>query len=480
MWSLSQRSSDQCCPPDPDALQGGCGKAPAFVGDTPERTRFGYLAERELWLIRLRWIAIVGVVTVVGIATALGWLELPVALFGVAGSMVVYNLVFWRAHRLHAREVHELGQQERWTIGLQVLCDLCALTMLLHWSGGMQNPFWIFFAFHMAIAAMLLPLRHSLALGVAAFVLFGGTVTAEYLGFFPHHPLLLERSYGGGSAWQSGPVVAGFLLAFMLGLFGVIYFVRSVEIQRRSAQMVAHERERVAEAHERMARIGEISAGVSHSVRNPLHGLMNCVDLLRSHRCNGAEPQTEILELMTDGLKRIESVTSRLLTLTRDEELQKSPTNINALLQDSIRFVDTRLQEPDVQLGELPLALVDPNRISEAVINLLDNAARACRLGGRVSVRSAWLPESEQICVRIVDTGEGITPEKLAHIFDPFFTTRLNGEGSGLGLAIARSVIEEHGGEIQAHSTLGAGTTITLLLPATKSRISRRQDPTSR
>ncbi|MFQ5928847.1 MAG: hypothetical protein ACE5MK_04055, partial [Acidobacteriota bacterium] len=148
-----------------------------------------YLAEHLLWLTQLRWIAITGIVGTVSVAAWSGLIVRALPLLLVAAFMGIYNLIFWRWSRAHSNQAEP--KLLRKTVFLQVLLDLGALTILLQQAGGIENPFVLFFAFHMAIAAMLLPLKMALYLGMAGSLFHGASVFGEFAGVLVHHPLRL-------------------------------------------------------------------------------------------------------------------------------------------------------------------------------------------------------------------------------------------------------------------------------------------------
>jgi signal transduction histidine kinase len=173
---------------------------------------------------------------------------------------------------------------------------------------------------------------------------------------------------------------------------------------------------------------------------------------------------------MSEGLIRIQSVTHRLLGLTRETELQKAPTDINVLIEDTARFIEVRCHKKGVilkmDLGPLPLVNIDSNQMSEVLLNVLDNALAACNPGEFIRVKSSENGGLEKgILLEVTDQGCGIPPEHLDKIFDPFFSSKPIGEGSGLGLGIAKRIVEEHGGEIRVESEVGEGTLVSLLIP---------------
>ena len=433
-----------------------------------------YLLERMGWLVRLRWIAAGGVLLTVVCAGVLRVVDQVVPLLGVTLGLGVYNAYAWSRWRSLTQKPNPgpLAPQVFW----QLVGDVVALAFLLHWSGGAENPFVMFFAFHMALGAMLLPGALPLYLGLIAAPLHGLIVLGEFAGVLRHHSLFtgpagVDHLAHPALLWRTPGFVLGYLLAFTLMLFGVIYFVRSVVERHRRAEDLRRDHDRVAVSRERLARIGEIAAGVAHAVRNPLHGLINSVDLLIAK--GTSDPATnETFSLMAEACRRIESVTQRLLVLTRNAPLMKEPVSIDSLVQAAVKMASPRARGSGAQI-ETKLAAggvveADADRLTEALINVIDNAVDACRDGGTVTVRTLSAPDAGGVCIEVADTGAGITHGDLAKVFDSFFTTKPVGEGTGLGLPIARRIVEEHGGHVAVDSAPGKGTRVRFLIPRTE------------
>jgi signal transduction histidine kinase len=229
--------------------------------------------------------------------------------------------------------------------------------------------------------------------------------------------------------------------------------------------------ERIALTRERMARVGEIATGVAHLVRNPLQGVMNCLEILAENLNDKSTTSVaQPLALMREGLSRIGKVTDRLLTLTQETPFRPRSTDVlNAL--DEVRGMlgGNALQKNvtfKLEVSEGCHAHLDSDRFIEAVANVAGNAVDASPPGGEVLVRAHVLPGPDsQLVVDVVDNGPGIPAELHAQVFDPFFSTKPIGKGSGLGLAITRRILDEHGGTIVLHSEVGKGTKISLLFP---------------
>ena len=426
----------------------------------------GRLLDSLRWLIRLRWVAFVGVTLTVAAAAAAGTVSSVGPLVVVVVVLAGCNSVFlWRAGRL--TDETPPGQVTR-EIEVQIVVDLMVLTAVLRWSGGVDNPFVAFYVFHAALAAMLLPLRRALLIGCFAIALHGFELVGTAAGWFPHVPVLfgashLHEALHEEASWRSGLFITGYLGAFTGTQFGVIYFVGTIARRHREAESRRLEHERVARSRERLARIGTVAGGVAHAVRNPLHGLVNCIDILRR---GGAD--AEILELMDEGLQRIERITQRLLVLGRDEPLRPTPTDLGELADDAMRLARVAARECGVGLeleveGGPLIALVDPDRLSEAIVNLIDNSVHASPDGATVTVRLTRVGATAVL--EVADRGPGMTPEVCARAFDPFFTTKAVGEGTGLGLAITRKLVEDHGGDITLGDRAGGGAAVRLVLP---------------
>jgi signal transduction histidine kinase/PAS domain-containing protein len=240
-------------------------------------------------------------------------------------------------------------------------------------------------------------------------------------------------------------------------------------IQRKRVEELQRRHHSVAVARERMARVGELSAGVAHTVRNPLHGVMSCVDILDGNAQNGDPVPADIVALMRDGLERIERVTRRLLSLTRGGRTERCPTSVGSLLADLVDFTAIQAEKRGVQLrleadfgGE---ALLSMDGVVEGLSSVISNALDACEPGRTITIRSFLRSDARALVLEVADNGSGISAEDLPRVMDPFYTTKPIGEGSGLGLAITKRVMYDHDGEVEIASEAGKGTTVRLVFP---------------
>jgi len=231
---------------------------------------------------------------------------------------------------------------------------------------------------------------------------------------------------------------------------------------------------------EKMASIGKLAAVLAHEINNPLSGILTYARLMRKwldndktyeHGPHRAEV-ADCLDLIASESRRCGDLVKNLLTFSRVAPLNIQTTDINSVVERTIRLVEHQLDLRTIQLqlelsDNLPLAQCDPAQIEQVLLALIMNAIDAMPRGGNLWLRTAFFPESGEIEVQVRDDGMGIAPDLLPRIFDPFLTTKETGQGVGLGLAISRSIVERHCGRISVQSELGRGTTFCVVLPQT-------------
>jgi len=221
---------------------------------------------------------------------------------------------------------------------------------------------------------------------------------------------------------------------------------------------------------EKLAAVGTLAAGVAHEINNPLDGIMNCIARIR-RKPDNVEQTSAYLDLMSDAISRIGTVVRQLLDFSRKHDLTLQPTDVNGVVEDTLRLAEYGLRKGKVRVEKdldpaLPLIVGDAHHLQQVFLNLTLNAMAAMPEGGTLYFHSYPSPnESKEVCVEVTDTGVGIPREQLDKIFDPFYTTKRSGNGSGLGLSVSFNIVKEHQGTIEVESTPGQGTTFRVRLP---------------
>jgi signal transduction histidine kinase len=173
------------------------------------------------------------------------------------------------------------------------------------------------------------------------------------------------------------------------------------------------------------------------------------------------------LNLIKEGLERIESTVNKLLWMSRKDEHKPVNLNLKYSINEIYSFIDYRIKKNMIKfLAEIEdnlVMLVDPHDFQQMMLNIFINSIQSMPRGGNLIVKG--YKENSKIMLEIIDTGEGITGENIDKIFDPFFTTKPPGEGTGLGLWMTYEIIKNYNGEISVESEVGKGSRFILSFP---------------
>lgn len=249
----------------------------------------------------------------------------------------------------------------------------------------------------------------------------------------------------------------------LFGVGGVCTEITALEeTQRQLAQAQAE-----LVKKEQLAALGELAAVVAHEVRNPLGVIFNALQTIK--RTSKIDEQGRLmLDVIDEEAERLNSMVTSLLDLARPEAPRLVLTQVIELVRSSIDAARVSTEpEAEVRLNipePLPLALVDEQKMHQALVNLISNALQATGKRGPVVVRvTIEKGQRSMLRVDVIDDGHGVAPELRERVFAPFFTERAR--GTGLGLAVVRRVAEAHQGEVSVEATPGGGATFVLRVP---------------
>ncbi|RMF99388.1 MAG: HAMP domain-containing protein, partial [Acidobacteria bacterium] len=219
---------------------------------------------------------------------------------------------------------------------------------------------------------------------------------------------------------------------------------------------------------EKLAAMGTFTAGIAHEINNPLASISSLIQMIQKKESLDFETK-EKLKLILSQIMRIKQVTSDMMEFARVRPPSKTPLNINAVLEATLRLVSfdkgfQRLQLIKELSKELPKVYGDANQLQQVFLNILLNARDAMPDGGTLKIKT--YTQEDSVMVEIEDSGIGISKENLKRVFDPFFTTKPSGRGTGLGLAVCYGIISAHGGNIEVQSQSGKGTKFIIKFPA--------------
>jgi len=244
----------------------------------------------------------------------------------------------------------------------------------------------------------------------------------------------------------------------------------SEELKRYAVHLKELVEEQTAKLREkeRLAAIGETAAMVGHDLRNPLQSIMNIAYLMEQEGSSLPPDKREALskwiKRLRDNVAYMDKIVSDLQDFTRPFNAKKEEVDLGQLFKD---LLDELKIPKDVQVDieikpGAERALTDPQILKRILHNLVNNALQAMPDGGTLTLAASL--SGGELRIEVRDTGVGMDEETLKRIFTPLFTTKA--KGTGLGLAVCKRLVEGLGGRIEVKSSKGAGTTFTLVLPA--------------
>jgi signal transduction histidine kinase len=241
---------------------------------------------------------------------------------------------------------------------------------------------------------------------------------------------------------------------------------------------------------EKFESVGRLAAGVAHEVKNPLAIILQGLAYLSQAFLTTEDDNVAlVLEKMDKAVRRADRVTRGLLDFSAQSAVEVTPTELNAVVEQSLLLVEHESVRAHVavvkELGEdLPPLKLDRQKIEQVFVNLFMNAIQAMPEGGTLTVRTHAKQRTEpgpnvgrretdpfragkfRVVAEVEDSGTGIPDEKLHRVFDPFFTTKPTGQGTGLGLTVTRKIIELHQGIIDIRNRQEGGVRVTLTFKA--------------
>jgi signal transduction histidine kinase len=249
---------------------------------------------------------------------------------------------------------------------------------------------------------------------------------------------------------------------------GHVMILRDITQSRRTAQQTIES--------ERLNALTLLAAGVAHEIGNPLNSLHIHLQLMErslQKLPDGAKAELEqSIEVARSEVDRLDSIVTQFLKAIRPSRPELRSENVNTIVEEAVRFFTPELQDRGIVVeqelrSDLPLLQLDRDQMKQAFYNVIKNSLEAIHRRGALWIRTDF--DDTHVIIRFVDSGVGMSAEKLGRVFEPYFTTKPS--GTGLGLLIVRRIVREHGGELSIESSEGKGLTLTIRLPYIDKRI---------
>jgi two-component system sensor histidine kinase RegB len=415
------------------------------------------------WLLRLRWVAIIGQIAVIlGVDWLLG-IRLPrFPLFAIIGFELVSNALcaMWARRAVRVTDALLAGI---------LAVDVVLLTALLYLTGGPVNPFSFLYLVHIALAAVTLRPRHTWALTLLSLLGFG--------------LLFLVPAWGGGSAVEAHAHhddlrlhLEGMYVAFGMAAVLIVYFVQRVTqaLAQREAELAAARH--LAERHEKFASLATLAAGAAHELATPLSTIAVVArELERAlEKQRGNDDSVADVRLIRERVTRCHEILQQM-TADAGQGTGENPQlcSIDELLALAVDgLADAERIAVAVEASARAVGLeVPPRAFARSLRGVMKNALQASAAWQKVSVRVTG--DVETVRFEIRDHGVGMAAAVLEHAGEPFFTTKAPGEGMGLGLFLTRTLLGRLGGRLEITSEAGRGTIAIVVLPAARATETR-------
>ncbi len=427
------------------------------------------LFERVYWLIKLRWIAVAGVFLIIFFARSIFDIPVPVIpLYIIAFILAIYNLLFLVYINLVKTNFSAVANR---VANIQISLDLFILASLVHFSGGIENPFIFYFIFHMIIASIFLSRRASFLQATFAVTLFCIMVVSEYLGILPHYCLI---GFVSSDLHNNAVHISGASFVFISTLYIAVYMATSIskKLKEREGSL----REANAQLIEKDRIKSKYVLRVSHDIKEHLAAIQSCIEPVTGGITGPLnERQMNLLERADERAGKLMFFVKALLEVTRiklSREIKMARFIFEDMLKEVINSVASKARNKSISINSSVEATVREIRgakeyIQEVIANLLANSVKYTPRNGKVSIKVN--DKGNSILIEIRDTGIGIPSGELPKVFDEFYRAtnakKIEKDGTGLGLSIAKQVVKRHNGKIWVESEEGKGTTFFIMLP---------------
>ena len=443
------------------------------------------LRERTKWLISSGWWTALGALAVALAVNALlpGVLSLGRPLGAIAGFVVCNGLIFLWFRNADSRPT---SRSRYLTVAhLHLVLDTLFLTVILHYLGGLETPFFLFYVVYVVLASTLFPRGANFAYAGLASFLYLALLLLEATEVIPHHNLSGFRIE---LRFQQPIHILVNSITLTITAFVSAYFASRIvlELGRREQELLESNLscemrgQELVDLNSQLREMDQARAQftrlVTHELRAPVAAIQSYLKLI----LEGYVPPEKFTEIIHRAEQRALdqlALIGDLLYMARLEEPRPGTTieslELSVVLQEVADLVRGQAEEKglafQVQVADdLPRVQADLEHMKQLWTNLVSNAIKYTEPGGSVTV--TLRSDSDGVVGTVQDTGIGISPADLAHVFDQFYRAdnakAMERHGTGLGLSIARRIVETYGGRIWAESEPGKGSTFSFHLPA--------------
>lgn len=434
------------------------------------------IIRRNYWLINLRWIAAAGVTFLIIISFITADRTSSYGLLSVFTLLLIHNFISLFLHKRALKfPLDRLSAFINRLMFYQVFTDLILLTLLIHFTGGVESPLLLFYSFHIVITSILFPNPMSyvfagisvLFVSTLAFLEFNHIMPFETMGIFDFSPHNLRS-------------LVSYILIFTVAVFVLVYMVEDITHQLYLKELNLFQSNQQleitnAELKRKDSVKDEYVSRVTHDIKGHLAAIQTNLSVLKNNIAGPLSPKQEkFVNLSFNRTEKLTDFVHDLLKVTQmrlNNKIDKECISFNKIINNVVLLLSESASKKSITINlnvepELK-ALGNLFSIEEVISNLLQNAIKYTPDNGTVTITALKKDGYAEISVK--DNGIGIPANEIKNVFDDFYRAsnayENKQEGSGLGLSIVWQIIERNNGKIWVESELGKGSTFFFSLP---------------
>ena len=420
------------------------------------------------WSITIRWLIIAGYFAATLISYYISDLAFPYGrIWTVLAVLALINSIYLVIFKLYK---HFSFQSEVRFLQIHILVDLIILTVLIHYAGGIENPIYLFYAFHVVLSSILFPSWRPILITTFIVILFSAIVYLEYTGILYHYSIF-------DSDLHSDPYFVFLVLAvFTITVYVTMYICMSfMYIYRNIKRQLDNQNMQLVQADREKTKFFRFT---SHELKAPVVAIKSSIDSILKNYSGTIDGRVEdMLQRSSSRAAQMLQIIRELLELSKNRlkaaEKEKPQIDINRLISEIIDQERIRAEEKSIHIRQdlsrnslmIHMAAAD---FKEIFSNLFINAINYTHQEGAVTVHSGSM--EGKVVFSVEDTGIGIAQNDLEKIYDEFYRSENAKKeihfGTGLGLSLVKQIVENYKGKIHVSSEVDRGSRFEVELPA--------------
>jgi signal transduction histidine kinase len=425
------------------------------------------LHARVTWSIRLRFLAITGYFLATLIAKFGFNIILPYDKIWILLAILLFINLVYSGISLLVKDFSFIA--ELIILHIHIIIDLIVLTFLVHYSGGMENPIYLFYVFHVVISSIIFPGIIPIFFATFVIILFSILIYLEYYKIVEHYYLFAPGIH-------DNPIAIYMTLAvFIITVYVTTYFCTSfMQIYRDIKRQIDIKNQKLIKADRHKSQFFKFA---SHELKSPLIAIKTSMDaIVKNYSQNLDVKVLDILKRASFRSDQMLLILGDLLELAKNKKIAFIENNeiidINNIIKEVVNNELMHAEEKNITINltlSANMTSIQGNLddLKKVFINLIDNAIRYNIKDGQINISTN--SDGKNLDIQIKDTGIGIPEKDLEKIFDEFYRSenakKIVNFGTGLGLSLVKQIIENYDGTIMVESKINKGSTFNIQLP---------------